>query len=67
MRIHYIQHEEFETPGSILDRAGKTVLGLCLGAQLLAAVLGGRVTRNRYREIGWYPDTNENAVSSFIA
>jgi GMP synthase-like glutamine amidotransferase len=129
MRIHYIQHEEFETPGSILGwalrqghpvtrtliylqdagsaqgggkaalpalsvlpamedfdwlvimggsmnvyeedkhpwlapekrfiaeavKAGKTVLGLCLGAQLLAAALGGRVTRNRYREVGWHP------------
>jgi GMP synthase-like glutamine amidotransferase len=116
VRIHYIQHEEFESPGSILGwaakqghpltrtliyrqgdaegalpamggfdwlvimggsmnvyeedkypwlkaekafileavRAGKTVLGLCLGAQLLAAVLGGRVTRNQYREIGWH-------------
>ncbi len=35
--------------------AGKTVLGVCLGAQLIADVLGGRVYRNRYREIGWFP------------
>jgi GMP synthase-like glutamine amidotransferase len=117
MRIHYIQHEPFETPGSIIDwagargfpltrtlaylpgaaeaafpsgadfdwlvimggsmnvyeeraypwlaaekkfiraaiDAGKTVLGLCLGAQLTACVLGGRVTRNPYPEIGWLP------------
>lgn len=33
----------------------KIVLGVCLGAQLIADVLGGRVSRNRYTEIGWYP------------
>jgi GMP synthase-like glutamine amidotransferase len=139
MRIHYIQHEEFETPGSILDwaekqgypvtrtliylrdagntlrngetalpamedfdwlvimggsmnvyeedkypwlaaekrfiaetvQAGKTVLGLCLGAQLLAVVLGGKVTRNRHREIGWHPirltgAARENPCLSFL-
>jgi GMP synthase-like glutamine amidotransferase len=35
--------------------AGKRVLGICLGAQLLADVLGGRVTRNAESEIGWFP------------
>ncbi len=35
--------------------AGRTVLGVCLGAQLLADVLGGEVTRNPEREIGWFP------------
>ena len=33
--------------------AGKGVLGICLGAQLLADVLGGPVTRNPEPEIGW--------------
>lgn len=32
----------------------KRILGICLGAQLLADVLGGRVTQNRYTEIGWF-------------
>jgi GMP synthase-like glutamine amidotransferase len=34
---------------------GKFVLGVCLGAQLAADVLGGPVTRNRHKEIGWFP------------
>jgi GMP synthase-like glutamine amidotransferase len=35
--------------------AGKPVLGLCLGAQLMSVALGGTVTRNEHREIGWWP------------
>ena len=37
--------------------AGKTIVGVCLGAQLLSDVLGGRVTRNAHREIGWFDVT----------
>jgi GMP synthase-like glutamine amidotransferase len=35
--------------------AGKPVLGICLGAQLIADVLGGKVFQNAEREIGWWP------------
>ena len=35
--------------------AGKRVLGVCLGAQLIADALGGKVFQNAEREIGWLP------------
>ena len=35
--------------------SGKTVLGICLGAQLIADALGGTVFQNPEIEIGWFP------------
>ncbi len=122
MRIHYLQHVSFETPGAVLNwakkngcavsgthfylgqklpaemdfdwlivlggpmniyeerrypwlaeektfiraaiSAGKVVLGMCLGAQLIADVLGGKVTQNPYAEIGWFPIRFSKKVKS---
>lgn len=56
-------HDEREHPWLVGEkrciehaiRAGRPVLGICLGAQIIADVLGARVGRNPHREIGWFP------------
>lgn len=56
-------YEEEEYPwllrekGFIEDtiKAGKVVIGICLGAQLIANVLGVTVYAGEHKEIGWFP------------
>jgi GMP synthase-like glutamine amidotransferase len=44
--------------------AGTPVIGHCLGAQLLARALGGRVAANPVREIGWGTVTVEDSATA---
>lgn len=56
-------HDEVDFPWLIQEKDfinetiahKKLVLGICLGAQLIAQVLGGRVYKNPHTEIGWFP------------
>lgn len=36
-------------------RQKKVILGVCLGAQIIAQVVGERIYRNPEKEIGWFP------------
>jgi GMP synthase-like glutamine amidotransferase len=49
----------------------KGVIGICLGAQLLACVLGAKVMRNPCVEIGWHPvekivQASQSNLSGFL-
>lgn len=47
------------------DASGMPVLGHCLGGQLISKALGGEISRNPVKEIGWLPVTQyENALAN---
>ncbi len=68
-------HDETEFPWlraekeliSAAIRAEKKVLGICLGAQLIAAVSGARVYLNEQKEIGYFPVYWTEAAHDWIA
>jgi GMP synthase (glutamine-hydrolysing) len=45
--------------------AGKTVLGICLGGQLIANAMGTKVFPNDQQEIGWFPVTKTDDIASW--
>lgn len=52
-RYPWLAGEKLFIKQAIEDK--KIVLGLCLGGQLIADVIGGQVTKNPDKEIGWFP------------
>ena len=65
-------HEESKYPWLTREKrfigaaiaAGREVLGVCLGAQLIADVLGARVYANTEKEIGWFAIERTEAAAA---
>ena len=52
-KIPWMQEEKSFVVHAIAD--GKKVLGICLGAQLIAHLLGAEIKKSPFTEIGWFP------------
>ncbi len=66
-RYPFLREEDLFIKEAI--QRGKAVLGICLGAQLIAKALGARVIKAPVKEIGWYDVSLTKAGSrdSFFA
>src|SRR4030067_731562 len=51
-RYPFLREEDLFIKEAI--QRGKTILGICLGAQLIAKALGAKVTKSLVKEIGWF-------------
>ncbi len=51
-RYPFLKNEDLFIKEAI--QRGKSVLGICLGAQLIAKALGAKITKAPSKEIGWY-------------
>lgn len=51
-KFHWLSKEKNFIKKAI--EKGKTVIGICLGAQLVAQILGAKVYPNKQKEIGWF-------------
>ncbi|MEI8085018.1 MAG: type 1 glutamine amidotransferase [Paludibacter sp.] len=58
--------EEKEFIRQVISK-GKTVIGICLGSQLIAEVLGAKVYPNKQKEIGWYDVKIANSAKKLSA
>lgn len=47
-------------------KANKKILGICLGAQLIATAAGGRVFQHTVKEIGWFPVRFGDSFSKWL-
>lgn len=50
--LPWLKHEKQFIAEAI--QRGISVVGICLGAQLIASMLGSRVYSNKHKEIGWF-------------
>ncbi|MDX8387864.1 MAG: type 1 glutamine amidotransferase [Ghiorsea sp.] len=46
--------------------AGKTVLGICLGAQMIADVMGAKVYQGKHKETGWFDIQRSSEIENTV-